>query len=44
MIKKLFSDYDVESRPVLNLSEPVVIQFGIAYSELVDLVKDRNFF
>ena len=38
LIKALFKNYDSEGRPVLNLSEPVLVKFGIAYSNLHSLV------
>ncbi|CAH3023462.1 unnamed protein product [Porites evermanni] len=37
LIKALFKNYDSEGRPVLNLSEPVLVKFGIAYSNLHSL-------
>ncbi|XP_078377047.1 neuronal acetylcholine receptor subunit alpha-9-like [Oculina patagonica] len=37
LIKALFKDYDSEGRPVLNLSKPVLVKFGIAYSNLHSL-------
>ena len=38
LIKALFKNYDSEGRPVLNLSDPVLVKFGIAYSNLHSLV------
>ena len=38
LIKALFANYDSEGRPVLNLSEPVLVRFGLAYSNLHSLV------
>ena len=38
LIKALFANYDSEGRPVLNLSKPVVVKFGLAYSNLHSLV------
>ena len=38
LIKALFKDYDAEGRPVLNLSKPVLVKFGMAYSNLHSLV------
>lgn len=38
LIKALFEDYDPEGRPVLNLSQPVLVKFGLAYSNLHSLV------
>lgn len=40
LIKALFKDYDSEGRPVLNLSEPVFVKFGLAYSNLHSLVSN----
>lgn len=37
LIKALFEDYDPEGRPVLNLSQPVLVKFGLAYSNLHSL-------
>lgn len=37
LIKALFKNYDSEGRPVLNLSTPVVVKFGLAYSNLQSL-------
>lgn len=37
LIDALFKDYDKEGRPVLNLSEPVLVRFGLAYSDLHSL-------
>jgi len=38
LIKALFENYDSEGRPVLNLSKPVLVKFGLAYSNLHSLV------
>ena len=38
LIKALFANYDSEGRPVLNLSKPVLVRFGLAYSNLQSLV------
>ena len=38
LIKALFANYDSEGRPVLNLSKPVLVKFGLAYSNLHSLV------
>lgn len=38
LIKYLFSDYNSEVRPVLNHTDPVLVQFDLAYSQLVSLV------
>lgn len=43
LIGALFKDYDKEGRPVLNLSEPVLVRFGLAYSDLHSLVSTRRF-
>ena len=40
LIKELFKDYDPEGRPVLNLSQPVLVKFGLAYSNLHSLVSN----
>lgn len=37
LIKALFANYDSEGRPVLNLSKPVLVRFGLAYSNLHSL-------
>lgn len=37
LIEVLFKNYDSEGRPVLNLSTPVVVKFGLAYSNLQSL-------
>ncbi len=34
----LFSYYNPESRPVENASKPVLVNFGIALNQLLDLV------
>ena len=39
LIKALFKNYDSEGRPVLNLSKPVLVKFGLAYSNLHSLVR-----
>lgn len=46
LIKALFANYDSEGRPVLNLSKPVLVRFGLAYSNLHSLVciKQVTFF
>ncbi|XP_068693778.1 neuronal acetylcholine receptor subunit alpha-7-like [Montipora foliosa] len=37
LIKALFKDYDSRGRPVLNLSQPVLVKFGFAYANLHSL-------
>ena len=44
LIKALFKDYDPRGRPVLNLSEPVLVKFGLAYSNLHSLVSINTLF
>ncbi|XP_068691272.1 neuronal acetylcholine receptor subunit alpha-7-like [Montipora foliosa] len=34
LIEALFKDYDPRGRPVLNLSQPVLVRFGLAYTNL----------
>lgn len=40
LINDLFSKYNKEVRPVKNKSQAIEVVFGIAYTQLVELVRD----
>ena len=40
LLKHLMDGYDKNTRPVLNQSDVVTVFFGIAYSELIDMVSN----
>ena len=39
LVKDLFKNYKSEVRPVKNKSEAIEVLFGIAYTQLVELVR-----
>lgn len=43
LFKKLFSGYNKWSRPVPNISDVVIVKFGLSIAQLIDVVR-RNFF
>ena len=38
LLNDLFKNYNVQNRPVLNESSPIVITFGVTLQQIVDLV------
>ena len=39
LLNDLFKNYNVQNRPVLNESSPIVITFGVTLQQIVDLVQ-----
>ena len=39
LVKDLFTNYSKEVRPVKNKSEAIEVVFGVAYTQLVELVR-----
>ena len=38
LLKKLFSGYNKWSRPVANISDAVLVHFGLSIAQLIDVV------
>lgn len=38
LLKKLFSGYNKWSRPVANISDVVLVRFGLSIAQLIDVV------
>lgn len=38
LVRDLFEDYDINVRPTAEKDLPIVVKFGIAYTQIVDLV------
>lgn len=41
LLKKLFSGYNKWSRPVANISDVVLVHFGLSIAQLIDVVGAR---
>lgn len=39
LFKKLFSGYNKWSRPVPNISDVVIVKFGLSIAQLIDVVR-----
>lgn len=42
LLKKLFSGYNKWSRPVANISDVVLVRFGLSIAQLIDVVSATN--
>ena len=42
LIRDLLDDYDVNALPVLNASNPVVVEIGFALHQIVELVRTTD--
>lgn len=42
LLKKLFSGYNKWSRPVANISDVVLVHFGLSIAQLIDVVGDEG--
>ena len=38
LLKALLTDYEIQNRPVLNESEPLVLTFGVTLQQIIDVV------
>ena len=38
LVRDLFEHYDINVRPTVEKDLPIVVKFGIAYTQIVDLV------
>ena len=38
LVRDLFEHYDINVRPTTEKDLPIVVKFGIAYTQIVDLV------
>ena len=41
LLKALLTDYEIQNRPVLNESEPLVLTFGVTLQQIIDVVSRR---
>ena len=43
LLKALLTDYEIQNRPVLNESEPLVPTFGVTLQQIIDVVSWQCF-